>query len=46
MNFNESLPYDDILTRYDRPHTLFYLHRPYYGIKVYRLNFEHEYFEG
>ncbi len=26
--------------RYDRPHTFFYLDPPYYGMKVYRFNFE------
>ncbi len=36
----ENLPYDDILGRYDRPHTFFYLDPPYYGMKVYRYNFE------
>lgn len=35
----ECLPYDDILRRYDRPETLFYLDPPYWGRKLYRLNF-------
>jgi DNA adenine methylase len=30
---------EQILQRYDRKHTFFYLDPPYYGIKVYRLNF-------
>jgi DNA adenine methylase len=41
----ESLPYDDVLRRYDRPHTFFYLDPPYYGIKAYRFNFEPKDFE-
>jgi len=36
----ESLPYQEILTRYDRPSTLFYLDPPYWGRKLYRFNFE------
>lgn len=35
----ESLPYDDILRRYDRSGTLFYLDPPYWGRKLYRHNF-------
>lgn len=27
----ENLPYDDLIRRYDRPYTLFYLDPPYYG---------------
>ncbi len=42
----ENLPYRDILERYDRSHTLFYLDPPYYGMKVYRLNFELKDFEA
>jgi DNA adenine methylase len=38
----ECLPYEQILKRYDRPETLFYLDPPYYGRKLYRYNFEHE----
>jgi DNA adenine methylase len=34
-----------VVARYDRPHTFFYLDPPYYDIKVYRLNFEHQDFE-
>ena len=35
----ESLPYNQILERYDRPTTLFYLDPPYWGPKLYRFNF-------
>jgi len=35
----ENLPYQDILRRYDRPGTLFYLDPPYFGLKLYRYNF-------
>lgn len=35
----ENLPYEDILHRYDRPTTLFYLDPPYFGRKLYRFNF-------
>lgn len=38
----ESLPYEDILRRYDRPTTLFYLDPPYFGLKLYRFNFADE----
>ena len=38
----ENQPYAQILKRYDRPHTFFYLDPPYYGIKKYRFNFQHE----
>ena len=38
----ESLPYEEILKRYDRPTTLFYLDPPYYGRKLYNYNFEPE----
>jgi DNA adenine methylase len=38
----ESLPYDEILKRYDRPTTFFYLDPPYYGRKLYNYNFEPE----
>jgi DNA adenine methylase len=34
----ECLPYEEILKRYDRPTTLFYLDPPYYGISLYRYN--------
>jgi DNA adenine methylase len=36
----ENLPYEEILKRYDRPATLFYLDPPYWGRKFYRFNFE------
>jgi DNA adenine methylase len=36
----ESVPYQEILTRYDRPSTFFYLDPPYWGRKLYRFNFE------
>jgi DNA adenine methylase len=35
----ENLPYQDVLRRYDRPGTMFYLDPPYYGLKLYRYNF-------
>lgn len=35
----ESSPYEQILERYDRPTTLFYLDPPYWGPKLYRFNF-------
>jgi len=35
----ESLPYEEILKRYDRPETLFYLDPPYWDRKLYRFNF-------
>jgi DNA adenine methylase len=35
----ESLPYEQVLERYDRPTTLFYLDPPYWGPKLYRFNF-------
>ena len=36
----ENLPYEEVLKRYDRPETLFYLDPPYWGRKLYRYNFE------
>jgi DNA adenine methylase len=36
----ESSQYHQILARYDRPSTLFYLDPPYWGKKLYRFNFE------
>jgi DNA adenine methylase len=41
----ESLPYQDILQKYDRPTTLFYLDPPYFGRKLYRFNFSDRDFE-
>jgi len=41
----ENLPCSDVIERYDRPHTFFYLDPLYYGIKGYRLNFERKDFE-
>jgi DNA adenine methylase len=35
----ESLPYERILEKYDRPTTLFYLDPPYWRRKLYRFNF-------
>jgi DNA adenine methylase len=35
----ESLPYQDVLQRYDRPTTAFYLDPPYWGPKLYKFNF-------
>jgi DNA adenine methylase len=35
----ECLPYEEILKRFDRPATLFYLDPPYFGRKLYRYNF-------
>jgi len=34
----ESLPYEEIMRRYDREKTLFYLDPPYYGPKLYKYN--------
>ncbi|MBF0421891.1 MAG: DNA adenine methylase [Magnetococcales bacterium] len=31
----ERMPYQDVIARYDRPHTLFYLDPPYYGYEDY-----------
>ena len=36
----ECLPYEEILARYDRKDTLFYLDPPYYEIRLYRYNLE------
>lgn len=42
----ECLPYQDILTRYDRPATFFYLDPPYFGLPYYNFNFaEKDYVE-
>jgi DNA adenine methylase len=35
----ESLPYDQVLTKYDRPTTVFYLDPPYWRRKLYKFNF-------
>ena len=35
----ESLPYEQILEKFDRPTTVFYLDPPYWGPKLYRHNF-------
>jgi DNA adenine methylase len=35
----ESLPYQEVLQRYDRPTTLFYLDPPYWRRKLYKFNF-------
>ena len=35
----ENLPYQEVLKRYDRPSTLFYLDPPYFGLKLYNFNF-------
>jgi DNA adenine methylase len=42
----ESLPYHEILARYDRQQTLFYLDPPYWGRKLYRYNFTEADFTG
>ena len=41
----EHLPYDEVIRRYDRPGTFFYLDPPYYDIRLYRYNLEHDDFE-
>ena len=41
----ECLPYEQILQKYDRDKTFFYLDPPYYGVRLYRYNFEPEDFE-
>jgi DNA adenine methylase len=41
----ECLPYADVIARYDRPHTFFYIDPPYWGFKAYRFNFEPKDFE-
>lgn len=35
----ECLPYEQVLRRYDRPATFFYLDPPYYGVRAYKYNF-------
>lgn len=36
----EHAPYEEVLRRFDRPTTLFYLDPPYWGRKLYRFNFD------
>jgi DNA adenine methylase len=38
----ESLPYEQVLKRYDRPTTFFYLDPPYWRRKLYKFNFSDE----
>jgi len=38
----EHLPYSEIIRRYDRPATFFYLDPPYYDFHFYNHNFEHD----
>jgi DNA adenine methylase len=38
----ECLPYEQVIAHYDRPETLFYLDPPYYKVKLYNHNLEHE----
>jgi DNA adenine methylase len=38
----ECLPYEEILKRYDRPETFFYLDPPYWDRKLYKFNFTEE----
>jgi DNA adenine methylase len=42
----ECLPYQQVLEKYDRPTTLFYLDPPYWERKLYRHNFSREDFEA
>jgi DNA adenine methylase len=41
----ECAPYEEVLQRFDRKGTLFYLDPPYYGRKLYRYNLVHADFE-
>jgi DNA adenine methylase len=42
----ESLPYQEILRKYDRPFVFFYLDPPYFGLPYYKFNFsEKDYLE-
>jgi DNA adenine methylase len=41
----ECLPYEQVLKRFDRPWTLFYLDPPYFGLKLYRHNLKTADFE-
>ncbi|MGA2268774.1 MAG: DNA adenine methylase [Bryobacteraceae bacterium] len=38
----ESLPYEQIIEKYDRPTTLFYLDPPYWERKLYKFNFKEQ----
>jgi DNA adenine methylase len=38
----EQLPYEEIVRKYDRTGTFFYLDPPYYEIRLYRHNLEHD----
>lgn len=38
----ESLPYEKVLEKFDRPQTLFYLDPPYYARQLYRFNLTHD----
>jgi DNA adenine methylase len=40
----ECSPYEDVLQRYDRATTFFYLDPPYFGVKLYRHNLERDEF--
>jgi DNA adenine methylase len=42
----ESLPYEEVLKRYDRPTTVFYLDPPYWERKLYRFNFNQADFQN
>jgi len=42
----ESLPYEEVLKKYDRPTTLFYLDPPYWDRKLYKFNFKEEDFRA
>ena len=42
----ESLPYEQILQKYDRPTTVFYLDPPYWERKLYKFNFTEKDFIG
>jgi DNA adenine methylase len=42
----ESLPYEQVLEKYDRPTTVFYLDPPYWERKLYRFNFTVDNFQA
>lgn len=42
----EQLPYNEVIAKYDRPTTVFYLDPPYWRRKLYRHNFTDEDFEN